>query len=98
MGFEDNILDKLQESDLPEDMKYISKMLGFETAKLLMKYAGGTRLNIPMPQSYAKISLERHLENTDIELISEIQLSRQYNVGYSVVKRAISKRVNKTLF
>lgn len=96
MDTEDKILERIDISDLPEEMKYFAEFIGLETVKTLMKISGGSRVSIPMASSFKMIALERYLKSMkcDGDYYFVKKTAREFNVHENTVRKLIKEIEN----
>lgn len=89
--YRDNILSNLNESDLTEDMKFISEVIGFEKTKELINYLGGARVNIVKVETYRPVALRNYLKENRPEANDYLKLCRDFNVSRPFLMRELKK-------
>lgn len=77
-----NLLDYLEISDLPEDLKDIANECGLETVKLLLRVFPSTNIYIPnlknLESPVKKYISERYKKKTPRELARDLSLSEPH--------------------
>ena len=58
----DDVINMLEEKDLPEHFQIVAETCGIETARLLIKELGGITVSIPMLTSL-RLLLERYIKS-----------------------------------
>lgn len=93
---EEKILNAIIVDDLSEEMRYLTEFIGFDNVKTMMKICGGSRLSVPMPESYKMIVLERHVAKIDKKLDSFTirRLAREYGVNVNVIYKFLKNSDN----
>lgn len=85
----EEIIEMLEENDLPEHFQIVAETCGIETARLLIKELGGITVSIPMVTSLRSL-LERYIR----ENVNEIPIKRiARELGMS--ERAITNILKK---
>lgn len=85
----DEIIELLEENDLPEHFQIVAETCGIETARILIKELGGITVSIPMVTSLRSL-LERYIR----ENVNEIPIKRiARELGMS--ERAITNILKK---
>lgn len=81
----EEIIEMLEEQDLPEHFQIVAEVCGIETARILIKELGGISLSIPMVNSLRTL-IERFIaENSRI--ISIKKIARELGMN----ERAVAK-------
>lgn len=81
----EDIIEMLEEKDLPEHFQIVAEVCGIETARLLIKELGGISLSIPMVNSLRSL-IERFIsENSSV--ISIKKIARELGMN----ERAVAK-------
>ncbi len=63
----EDIIEMLEEQDLPEHFQIVAEVCGIETARILIKELGGITVSIPMVTSLRSL-LERYIKDNVKEL------------------------------
>lgn len=92
----EDIIQMLEEQDLPEHFQIVAEVCGIETARLLIKELGGITLSIPMVNSLRTL-IERYVsENAKVIPIKKI--ARELGMNERAVAKIVRKKFpNKLL-
>jgi len=85
----EDIIEMLEEQDLPEHFQIVSEVCGIETARLLIKELGGITVSIPMMTSLRSL-LERYIKE-NVKDIPIKRIARELGMN----ERAVANLVRK---
>lgn len=90
---DDKILEFIKEEDLTLEMKYLAEFIGLANVVKLMKYAGGTRLSIPSPESYKVIAVRRKIMHLGgrLDKLARIKLCREFSINERSLEQIIKE-------
>lgn len=86
---EDEFLNEINESDLPENFLLIAQSVGIETARKLIRDWGGIKINIPSPRSKSlRPALCRFIEKSK-KIHSVSTIARSLNLSETTIRALI---------
>ena len=85
----EDIIEMLEEQDLPEHFQIVAETCGIETARLLIKELGGITLNIPMVNSLHTL-IKRYIKKNAKE-ISIKKIARELGMNEKSVGNILKK-------
>jgi len=86
----EDIIEMLEEQDLPEHFQIVSEVCGIETARLLIKELGGITLSIPMVNSLRTL-IERYVSENAKEIPIK-KIARELGMNERAVANILRKR------
>ncbi len=86
----EDIIEMLEEQDLPEHFQIVSEVCGIETARLLIKELGGITVSIPMMTSLRSL-LERYIKEHGKD-ISVKKIARELGMNERAVANIMRKK------
>lgn len=92
----EDIIQMLEEQDLPEHFQIVAEVCGIETARLLIKELGGITLSIPMVNSLRTL-IERYVSENAKEIPIK-KIARELGMNERAVAKIVRKKFpNKLL-
>lgn len=85
----ENIIELLEEQDLPEHFRIVAETCGIETAKILIRELGGINIYIPKFTSLRSL-VERYIK-VNAEKISIKKIAQELNMSERAVKRILRR-------
>ena len=85
----EDIIEMLEEKDLPEHFQIVAEVCGIETARLLIKELGGITLSIPMVNSLRTL-IERYVSENAKEIPIK-KIARELGMNERAVAKIIKK-------
>lgn len=85
----EDIIQMLEEKDLPEHFQIVAETCGIETARLLIKELGGLSLSIPMATSLRSL-LERYIKENAKEIPIK-KIARELGMNERAVNNIIRR-------
>jgi hypothetical protein len=89
----EDIIELLEEQDLPEHFQIVAETCGIETARILIKELGGITVSIPMVNSLRSL-IERYIKE-NIKEIPIKKIARELGMNERAVGNIIKKIANK---
>ena len=89
----EEIIQMLEEKDLPEHFQIVAEVCGIETARLLIKELGGITLSIPMVNSLRTL-IERYVSE-NAKAIPIKKIARELGMNERAVTNILKKIVPK---
>ena len=86
------IIEMLEEQDLPEHFQIVAETCGIETARLLIKELGGITLSVPMVNSLRTL-IERYVSENSKEIPVK-KIARELGMNERAVTNII-RRIDK---
>jgi len=86
----EDIIEMLEEQDLPEHFQIVAETCGIETARLLIKELGGITVSIPMMTSLRSL-LERYIKE-NVKEIPIKKIARELGMNERAVANILRKR------
>ncbi|MBM2814404.1 MAG: Mor protein [Ignavibacteria bacterium] len=83
----EDIIEMLEEQDLPEHFQIVAEVCGIETARLLIKELGGITVSIPMVNSLRSL-IERYIADNAKEIPIK-KIARELGMNERAVARII---------
>lgn len=88
----EDIIEMLEEQDLPEHFQIVAEVCGIETARLLIKELGGITVSIPMVNSLRSL-IERYISESSKDIPIK-KIARALGMNERAVSK-IFKAINK---